>query len=1674
MAPMMRRLRSSERVDDVVDVEAPLPSDAQAAGTLESEDVIAPHAEEVLESAKSGEYVQLAQAGTAGNLPFDPSPIIESIEPVIAPQPAPPAQTVPAASTSSAVAGASSKLLPLLGGVALLGAAGGGGGGGSSAPAPSSAPGNSTPASGGGTGGTGAPATPEAPKVPQVTPAVAARVDLSAIAAGSGGFVINGQCAGDNSGWSVSSAGDVNGDGLDDLIIGAPKSDPSVGSNAGRSYVVFGKASASGVDLSAIAAGIGGFVINGRCFNDESGYSVSSAGDVNGDGLADLIVGSYNIDSNSGAMVSGRRFVIFGKTSTTVLDLSSVVAGSGGFVISDRVESPNWTRNGLSVSSAGDVNGDGLADLIVGGYDGGDDGRAYVVFGKTTAAGVDLSTIAGGSGGFVINGRCWGDQSGYSVSTAGDVNGDGLADLIIGAPNSDPISGSDAGRSYVVFGKATATPVNLSAVAAGSGGFVINGQTEQDQSGWSVSTGGDVNGDGMADLIIGAPKSDPSARSNAGRSYVVFGKASTTEVDLSAIAAGVGGFVINGQVIAGHSGFSVSSAGDVNGDGLVDLIVGADQASNDGRSYVVYGKTATTVVVLSAIAAESGGFVINGQCGGDQSGHSVSAAGDVNGDGLADLIVGAPNGDPSAGTAAGRSYVIFGGQQFATTVDLFGTTGNDVLTGNSTSQTLVGNSGNDTLIGGGGADVFYGGAGNDVFELNADNLNKLAAGVTDGQLARVDGGSGIDTIKLLTAGFTFDLTAIPNVAAGNPDGGSRIDSIEKIDLTGSGNNILRLAARDVQDMAGMNIWNVDGNSSIPDSFHQIMVTGNAGDSVQLTDYLGWVQGSAYSAGVETFTVWRNAEASSQLLAKQGLSVTFVPDTVSPTLVITDDITGTASGPVTYTFTFSKPVTGFTVDDVKVSGGSKASSFASGGEGSRVYTLVVTPFWGNTGNITVDVAANIAQDTAGNSNAAALQNLQTVDVPANLSAIAAGSGGFLINGQCAGDWSGRSVSSAGDVNGDGLDDLIVGALLSDPSAGSNAGRSYVVFGKTSATGVDLSAVSAGSGGFVINGQTAQDNSGWSVSSAGDVNGDGLADLIIGAPYGDPSAGSNAGRSYVVFGKTSATGVDLSAIAAGIGGFAINGQAPNDQSGHAVSSAGDVNGDGLVDLIVGAPGGSGRSYVVFGKTSATAVNLSAIAAGSGGFAINGQSGVFTNSGWSVSSGGDVNGDGLADLIVGAPYSDPNIGGDESGRSYVVFGKTTGVAVDLSAIAAGFGGFVLNGHCLDDKSGYSVSPAGDINGDGLADLIVGAPNADTTAGIDAGRGYVVFGKTSATVVNLSSIAAGAGGFMINGMSVFGNSGLSVSSADDVNGDGLADLIIGAYQDSNSAGRSYLVFGKTATTAVDLSAVAAGSGGFVINGQCSGDESGYSVSSAGDVNGDGLADLIVGARFSDPSSGTDAGRSYVIFGGQQFATTVDLFGTTGDDVLTGNSTSQTLVGNSGNDTLIGGGGADVLYGGAGNDVFELNADNLNKLAAGVTDGQLARVDGGSGIDTIKLLTAGFTFDLTAIPNVAAGNPDGGSRIASIEKIDLTGTGSNILRLAARDVQDMAGMNIWNLDGNSSVPDAFHQLMVIGNPGDNVLLTDKANWSKGSTFSDSGAIYDVWTNSSANTQLLVPTGWVI
>ena len=610
-------------------------------------------------------------------------------------------------------------------------------------------------------GVTGLTAADLLPLPVQPSPSV---IELSALD-GSDGFRIDGAQTGEQSGASVASAGDVNGDGFADIIIGAPHNVSSYATHNGASYVVFGKeqTSSSSLDLFALD-GDNGFAINGYTDYGFAGASVASAGDINGDGFDDLIIGAVGVDANGND--SGTSYVVFGKSSgfASAIELSALDGGDGFRIDGEAA----YDFAGRSVAGAGDVNGDGLDDLIIGanGADanGTSSGASYVVFGQSLgfSSSLELSALDG-TNGFRIDGETLDDHSGLTVAAAGDVNGDGVADLMIGSLP-DVVGNNASGASYVVFGQASGFSSSLDLGALdGSNGFKLVGETQGDYAGASVASAGDINGDGFADLIIGA-FDESSNGSYSGASYVVFGKASGFDPDIAVSALdGENGFKIVGEGPYDYSGGSVAGAGDVNGDGFDDLIIGArgDLSADTGTSYVVFGQASGFSSIFNPSSLDgSNGFKINGEAGGDATGSSVAGAGDVNGDGFADLIVGAPHADPT-GTDSGASYLIYGMRPRAdvalvgTEIDnrINGGYGDDTVQGLSGNDTLIGWEGDDGLVGGSGNDRLEGGLGNDILSGNGNNDVLI-------------GGEGRDTLR---GGAGADYLVFNTIKDSSPD-----------------------------------------------------------------------------------------------------------------------------------------------------------------------------------------------------------------------------------------------------------------------------------------------------------------------------------------------------------------------------------------------------------------------------------------------------------------------------------------------------------------------------------------------------------------------------------------------------------------------------------------------------------------------------------------------------------------------------------------------------------------------------------------------------------------------------------------------------------------------------------------------------------------------------------------
>jgi len=1299
--------------------------------------------------------------------------------------------------------------------------------------------------------------------------------------------------------------------------------------------------------------GTSALLINGTATGDFAGYSVSSAGDLNGDGFEDVIFGATGYDIGGDVIDPGGAFVIFGGPTSVIngfLGLQNL-DGSDGFRISVY---DSYSLLGASVSAAGDINGDGFDDLIIGAPNSeagiySQPGDAYILFGQDTtvtpfSASIDL-TYSGNVTNFSDSTGYAYQRIGRSVSGGGDFNGDGIDDVIIGAYATPSGVPNGAGSAYIVFGTNAGFGATFDLASLdGADGFVLNGEASYDQVGFSVSNAGDVNGDGVDDIIVGAPGAPGVA--DGGEAYVVFG--STTGPGVPSVSpgdlTGANGFRVTGFVDGAYgsslTGFSVSSAGDVNGDGFDDVIVGAQYATPtgyadrySGQAFVIFGSGAGFASTISVTALNGAdGFAIDGADVFHAAGESVSAAGDVNGDGFDDLFVGAPG----VSGGSGEAFVVFGAASFAATFDLadlfgVGVTPGVRITGAYGGENAgaavstagdfngdgfddmvigapgyAGNRGRAVVVGGENFDLvvdIVGGTGNDTLTISSPGQSVVANTGDDlvlGGLAgsAINGGSGDDTLEILDSGFL------------------RIDG-------GTGTDTLRFGA-------GVNVdFSAAGDQKVRD-IEAIDLAGGAGTNVTL----------------DTLSVLALSTESNLIkVSTDGLGDVFLADETN-----------------------------------------WAATFVSN------ETVIL-----KSGNAELELDADTPLLTT-----FALPPVSVLE----LSALDAAEG-LIIRGDATRDTLGYSVSSAGDINGDGFEDFILGAPDSNylGSGYGYQGGGAVIFG---APALDfkstLADVTAGNGFRFIGGP--YDNAGFHVAAAGDVNGDGFADVAIGFSF-DSDFSS---RSYVVFGSDQPFAVDIDLTALdGADGFSLDaGGGSTNQVGTRIDSAGDFNGDGFDDLILDgyfypAEGkvDAGAAFVVFGTDAGFDANLDVTTlTGANGFQIAGPS-TYDMAGIDVSSAGDVNGDGLDDLLIGV--EDFNGLGP---KVVVVFGTQAapGATLDLGLLDAATG-FTLDNAYV----GSAVSSAGDVNGDGFLDIIVGAPDAAYSGYSYSGSSFVVFGTGAGFGVGVDLLSLdGSNGFRVDGLDADHYFGTSVSSAGDVNGDGFDDLIIGArgYSGDGGAksGTSAVVFGKAAGfTAVLGTAPIDGYDGFLINEAVVGDRAGQSVSGAGDINGDGFDDLLIGAPRADYGGIYNQGAAFVVFG--QDTGAVTQLGDETANTLLGGSGIDVLVGGRGDDLQIGGGGADVLIGAEGDDILQ------------VDDLTFQRVDGGTGFDTLRFAGTNLLPDFTAI---------GTQLVSDIEAIDLVVGSGDRVTLDALSVL--------------SLSDTSNTLRITGSGSEALFLTD-AGW---------------------------------
>ena len=447
-----------------------------------------------------------------------------------------------------------------------------------------------------------------------------------------------GEHAGDESGYSIASACDVNGDGNDDILIGAPGKSYSYGEpGAGRTYLIFGKPSGWTIDTNLSHADAS---FLGEHAEDWSGARVACAGDVNGDGYDDILIGApFNDDVHYDA---GKTYLIFGKASGWAMNTSLSNADASFIGIT-------WDDNsGGAIASAGDVNGDGYDDILIGAPGNGDGipGKTYLILGKSTGWTKNIS-LSKADASFIGEPNY---ELGSTIIGPGDVNGDGYDDVLIRADDGYILES----KIYLIFGKASGWTTNTS-ISEADASFI----EKKCDPNWGnlIADVGDVNGDGYNDILIGADR-DNNGLPQSGITYLFFGKASgwTMNTNLSNADAS---FI--GEHSADYSGNPVAGAGDVNGDGYNDFLIGANRdpingGSDAGKTYLILGKASGWAMNTSLTKADAS-FI--GEHTDDQSGWALAGAGDVNGDGNDDILIGAPfNGN--GGFWPGKTYLIFG------------------------------------------------------------------------------------------------------------------------------------------------------------------------------------------------------------------------------------------------------------------------------------------------------------------------------------------------------------------------------------------------------------------------------------------------------------------------------------------------------------------------------------------------------------------------------------------------------------------------------------------------------------------------------------------------------------------------------------------------------------------------------------------------------------------------------------------------------------------------------------------------------------------------------------------------------------------------------------------------------------------------------------------------------
>jgi hypothetical protein len=1084
------------------------------------------------------------------------------------------------------------------------------------------------------------------------------------------------------------------------------------------------------------------------------GSAVASLGDLDGDGIGDIAVGTRRA---GGSDPRGAVFIQFLRADGSVKASTRIGNGTGG--------GPSLLEGdyfGSALASLGDIDGDGVVDLAVGasGDDGGGISRGAVYILRLNTDG----TVKSGGTTKIANGLNGGPTLanfsffGSSVANLGDLDGDGMIDLAVGAFG-ESTEGFSRGAVYVLR-------LNTDG-SVKSGGItriaseVNGGPTLGDRAyfGQSVTSLGDFDGDGIGDLAVGARK-DSTAVYRAGAVYILRLNANGTVKSngITQITSGTNG----GPTLASRDYFgnAVSNVGDIDGDGVTDLVVGATGddtgGTQRGATYVVRLNADGTVKTngLTKLAHNLNGGPTLADF--NSFGSSVAGLGDFDADGVADLIVGAEGDFGGGGPNRGAVFILR--LDVAATPTALALTANTIAE-NQPSGTAVGTfSTTDanpfdtftyTLIAGmGDADngsfQIVGNAlqSNAVFDFETKPSYAIRVRTTD------DSGRSFEQM------FTIDVTNVAEYDYGDaPDTGAG---------TGRG-NYKTLAANDGPrhlEGAGLTLGVVvdteadataNGAANGDDRLVGLAVDDEDGVVSPLTN----LQFTIGTQPQVTLRATNTTGAAATLYGWVDYNANGVFDnaTERASVVVPD---GTSNGLFTLTFpTVPEGFTGTTYARFRLStdvGAANSTGFASDGEVEDYAVTVVTP---SNGKPKLNGVTKIAHGVNG--------------------------GPSLANQ----DRFGHAVAKLGDIDGDGVQDLAVGAYLDDTGGDSISNRGAVYVLRMNADGSVKATTKIASG---LNGGPSLSDSdffGSSLAGLGDVDGDGIGDLAVGST-GDDGGGLNRGAVYVLRLNADGTVKASTKLANALNGGPT--LSDFDRFGTSVAAVGDLDGDGVGDLAVGSSDFEGNRrgelFLLRLNADGTVKNFTRIAGDENGGPTVGDQHYF---GASVAAIGDLDGDGVGDLAVGAPQHDE--GGVNRGAVYVLLMNADGSVKAQARIAHQIGG----GPTLADRDyfGASVAAVGDVDGDGLPDIAVGA-RRDDTGGTDRGAVYVLRLNANGTVKTGGITKLGSdlnGGPALADNNRFGSSLVSLG---DFDGDGVADLFAGVPLDSTGGafrGAAYIL---------------------------------------------------------------------------------------------------------------------------------------------------------------------------------------------------------------------------------------------------------------------------------------------